>query len=65
MPERDQRRPLTEGHQPGPATAKPEAGKVVRKGYQPQPSTRPEGQNPPSGGSNVAPAGQAANTTKK
>ena len=51
---RPQGKEVAAGHQPEPPAAQP-GGDTVQKGYQPEASAQPEGQNPPSGGSNVAP----------
>lgn len=38
---------------------------VEKRGYQPQGSSKPEGQNPPTGGSNVSNAPQTSNNSGK
>ncbi len=43
---------LEEGYKPKPRTEKE---REAKKGFQPKPTGKPEGQNPPSGGSNVTP----------
>ena len=47
---------ISEGYQPQ---------KDTEKGYQPQASQKPEGQNPPQGGSNVSKAENSDNSKGK
>jgi hypothetical protein len=53
------------GFQPGPPAVVVRPQDYIGAGYQPQGSARPEGQNPPSGGSNVVPPPQAGGAKKE
>ncbi len=55
MSDKSKQKRVQESYQPKPRKDQADDGK---KGYQPKPSQRPEGQNPPSGGSNVNPPPQ-------
>lgn len=60
----EESRILEQGHQPhsGQGGYQPSGD---TKGYQPQASDRPEGQNPPSGGSNVMPPANVQSDKKE
>jgi hypothetical protein len=65
MADKGQPKDIAAGYQPVCETTSVRPEGVIQKGYQPQASARPEGQNPPSGGSNVTPPQQSAPPSKQ
>jgi len=65
MPDKSGQKPLWEGYQPKPTTEPDWLDDAIKKGYQPPTSQQPEGQNPPSGGSNVTPPPQPPKDEKE
>lgn len=53
---------IQEGYQP---QSQPAGGSDLQKGFQPQASGKPEGQNPPSGGSSVMPPANTQSSKKE
>ena len=65
MPEEKDITRLKGGYQPENGKFGYQPSEVEKRGYQPQGSSKPEGQNPPDGGSNVSNAPQTDNSSGK